>query len=210
MGKNLNTKAIILDLGGVIFENGTKITIKYINENYGIDKQILNNIFYGELSWELRKGKISYRSFWDSMYMMFPDFFEIVNNNAELYWHNSYTINPSILKLLANIKGSYTIGAISGNIRERIEFLEEKYHFSSLLDFAVYSFDFGEDKLSNKLYENAVFELNIRGIKPEESLFVDDNLDCLETASKLGFHTYLFKDIENFISENDQLMIKEI
>jgi FMN phosphatase YigB (HAD superfamily) len=208
--KNLTIKAIILDLGGVIFDNGTKKTVEYINKGYGIHTNKLHEIFYGFASWELRKGKLSYRSFWDQIYAMFPEFYQNVGNIAEEYWHNSYSINHSVIELVKRIKQFYVVGVISGNIKERIEFLESKYNFSQYIDFSIYSFDSGLDKLSAELYKKASDKLNEGGITPKESLFIDDNLDCLETAQKLGFNTYLFSNIEDLISYIKYLRLEPI
>lgn len=202
MEENFKLKSIIFDLGGVVFENGTQMTIQFLNKEFDVDNKVLSDIFYGNLSWELRKGKITYRDFWDTIYRRFPNFFKKVNNNAEMYWHDSYTIRPFILNMLQNLKGIYCLGAISGNIKERIDFLENKYSFSNLFDFTIYSFDLKEDKLSDKLYEQAIFELSTRELLPRESLYIDDNLDCLDVASKLGFNIYLFNDIDNFKTDS--------
>lgn len=196
MEDNFKIKSIIFDLGGVVFENGTQTTIQFLNEQFGVDNKILIEIFYGNLSWDLRKGKITYRDFWDTIYRQFPNFFKKVNDNAETYWHDSYTIKPSILNMLQNLKGTYCLGTLSGNIKERIDFLEDKYRFSNLFDFTIYSFDLKEDKLSDKLYDQAIFELSKRRILPKESLYIDDNLDCLDVASKLGFNVYLFNNMD--------------
>ena len=208
MVKNLMIKAIILDLGGVIFDNGTKKTIEYINKEFGIHKNNLYEIFYGTISWELRKGKLSYRSFWDEIYMMFPEFYQNVGNIIEEYWHNSYSINHSIIELIKKFKQFYLVGTISGNIKERIEFLESKYSFSQYLDFAIYSFDLGLDKLSIEIYKKASDELSKRGINTKESLFIDDNRNCLETAQNLKFNTYLFSTTEDLISYIKDLRLK--
>ena len=48
----------------------------------------------------------------------------------------------------------------------------------------------------------AIFEKMLRegGFQAEESLFVDDSPANIETARKLGFHTYLARPGEDFRS----------
>jgi putative hydrolase of the HAD superfamily len=43
-------------------------------------------------------------------------------------------------------------------------------------------------------------------LKPEETLFVDDGAKNIETAQRLGFHTYQPQNGENWIAKLEELL----
>ena len=60
----MNIKVIIFDLGGVIFENGSKKMREFLRREYSLNEKLLSDIFYGERAHFLRIGKIKFDTFW--------------------------------------------------------------------------------------------------------------------------------------------------
>ena len=192
MGENfLKVSAIIFDLGGVYFSDGTKKVIELICEKYSVEKPILKNIYYGDRSWDLRINKISSSDYWDSIYKQYPDLNHI---DFKTLWYDSFVINHQMADLIRILAKTYCLGIISGNIADRVDYLERKYSFSHIFDFKIYSFNTGLHKIDKRLYDIASSQLSALGIHPEETIFIDDNEDCLEAAMKVGMQTILFKN----------------
>lgn len=57
-------KAIIFDLGGVLFTNGTKKFIEDISARYNLDKEAVKDIMDGEIGSNYREAKITREEFW--------------------------------------------------------------------------------------------------------------------------------------------------
>ncbi len=202
----MKISAVIFDLGGVYFSDGTKKVVELICEKYSVEKSILNNIYYGDKSWDLRINKISSFDYWDSIYKQYPDFNHIDFKNL---WYDSFEINHQIADLIRILTKNYCLGIISGNIADRVDYLERKYNFGHLFDFKIYSFNTGLHKIDKRLYDIAATQLNAIGISADETIFIDDNEDCLEAARDVGMQTILFKnDFSNLCQKLAVLGVK--
>jgi len=90
--------------------------------------------------------------------------------------------------------------AFSGNIKSRIAFLEEKYHFRHLFDIEVYSFDFHMTKPEREFVQVMIER---SGVRPEEIVYIDDNESYAKPARDLGVSvvTYQRGEIERLRQE---------
>lgn len=202
----MNTiKTIIFDLGGVVFENGTRKLRHFLNEKYKISPDLLTSIFYGEKSQLLRAGKIEPQEFWNYISASFKQ--ENIGMNLEELrdmWYGLYKPNINIFTLLENLKKNYELGIVSGNIKERILFLEERYHFKKYFDWELYSFDVGFNKPDAKLYK-AIFS-KTKNLS-ENCLYIDDKEVFLNPANNIGIKTLLFKSYEELLFDLANLKI---
>ena len=57
-------KTVIFDLGGVYFTDGTQRAIDIISNKYKLDKNIVSEVFKGEIGTKKRKNEISHEEFW--------------------------------------------------------------------------------------------------------------------------------------------------
>lgn len=202
----MKISAIVFDLGGVYFSDGTQKVLERIEQKYSVNTAILKHIYYGDKSWDLRINKISSADYWDYIYKLYPDLGHIDFKNL---WYDSFEQNHEVDALIRVLAKDYCLGIISGNIADRVDYLERKYNFGSLFHFKLYSFNTGLHKIDKRLYEIAVSQLNAMGISPFETVFIDDNQDCLEAAMHLGMKTIVFKnDFSNLCQELLQLGIE--
>ena len=74
-------------------------------------------------------------------------------------------------------------------------FTQQGLTFDDYFDRAFLSYEMGSIKPGEEIFCRMMAE---GGIRPEESLFIDDGPANIETAARLGFGTYLAKDGEDF------------
>ena len=206
----MKIRCIIFDLGGVLFKNGTKLAIDYLKAKKSIDKHIVSEIFYSEDSFKLRSGTIQAEAYWESIYSKYSDLADI---DIRSLWYNSYSLNDKLLNLIRNLKQNYILGILSDNIKERVEFLEHKYNFHQHFNFSIYSFNIGTCKTDMATFDHLERQLSLLNIKNNQTLFIDDNIDCLEVANRAGYNTLHFKgssSIEKLLSFYDYLEEKWI
>lgn len=103
-------------------------------------------------------------------------------------WYNSYILDDEIYALVANLRKKYLIVAFSGNIKSRVAFLEERYHFRHLFDVEVYSFDFHMTKPERAFVEAMIVKSAAR---PEEIVYIDDNDHYAQPARDLGVNVVI-------------------
>jgi HAD superfamily hydrolase (TIGR01509 family) len=189
----------------VVFENGTRKLRKFLRDKYSIKEEVLSNIFYGKEAQLFRIGILSSSDFWDFIgSVQFRKGLFIDKNEISNYWHNSFTPRDGIFNLLERLHRNYELGIVSGNIQERITFLEDKYKFRKYFDWEVYSFNVGVNKPDIKIYKE-VFKLT----KADASncLYIDDKDIFIKPAQRLGMRTILFKETQKFLEDLDKLGI---
>lgn len=193
-------KAILFDLGGVLFSDGTKQFIDYLHDSLGIDKAKASGILNGELGSKYREGKMTRNEFWQAFKQQLA--LETSEDELEEKWISGYYLNEGTKKLIRELSPQYGIYYLSDNVQERIDIIERKYHFLSLFKDGVFSHLVGVRKPNPKIYELALAKAQT---EPEETVFIDDKASSLEPARQLGMAIILFRDAEQVRHELDKL-----
>ena len=98
----------------------------------------------------------------------------------------------------------YATAIISNSFVGAREREEEAYRFSELTDLIVYSHEVGMKKPDPGIYELCLSRL---GMRPEETVFVDDVEDNCAAARALGMAAVHFRDTAQAIRDLDALLL---
>lgn len=197
-------KTIIFDLGGVYFTDGTKNAINEISNTFNIPTEKVHNVLLGELGIQYRISKINEKEFWEKAQALWgtnQDYKLLTKIWAE--GHKPITGTVDIIKQLN--KNGYEVLFLSNNIAERVNYLEEKYHFKQNFKDGIFSHIAKIVKPNIKIYE---LVLEKTKSKPEEIIYIDDKKKFLEPAKKLGVHVIQFKDVEQLKQDLEKLGVK--
>lgn len=182
----MQTKAILLDAGGVYFKGTLS---DFVNKAYKMlkvkdklktsEKIILNNKLVG--------GKITVRKY-------FRDYFNVPVSNDQMkklieLWNRTWIIDKEMIKLVKLLKKNYIL-ALFSNLDKNNDKIYRGKGWYDCFDHLILSFKLSAIKPYERIYRIALKKLEL---KPEECLFVDDQQDCLIPAEKLGMKTLLFK-----------------
>lgn len=194
-------KAIIFDLGGVYFSNGAVIAHKKLLQEFpDLSPGMINLVMKGKLGKDYRLGKFTKKEFWQKAQNLAGRKFD--TKKFARIWNSSYQLNPDVAELVLNLRKNYKVGALSGNIRERIDYLEQKYNFKKDFEVIVLSYLLGVNKPSLKMYQEILRRLNLEG---EECIFIDDQKIKLKPAEELGMKTILFQSVSQLRRELNEL-----
>jgi putative hydrolase of the HAD superfamily len=198
-------KNIIFDLGGVILnidykrpqEEFKKLGIKDVETLYSKQNQV-------ELFDLLETGKISEKEFIQKIKESSD--LEITDSEIITAWNSILLEFPlRRLQILQQLQLHYNMYLLSNTneIHEKAfnEMLKIQCGYPSLalfFDRVYLSHRVGLRKPDPKIFELVINENNL---KIEETLFIDDSLQHIESASKLGLKTIHLKD--NMTMEND-------
>ncbi|MFA6105132.1 MAG: HAD-IA family hydrolase [Patescibacteria group bacterium] len=167
MGK---ISAVIFDLGGVYFVDGGKHVYNFLKETKNYDEQLLKKVLKSEMRKDALRGKITDQNFWKWAKEILPSYYDIEFISRAYY--DSYKQDEDIKKLIIELRTkNYKIIAFSGNMKERLKFLQDKYDFYKLFDTSIYSCEVGYTKPDSEFYETLV---NSLGCTAEEAYFIDD------------------------------------
>jgi HAD superfamily hydrolase (TIGR01509 family) len=189
-------KTIIVDLGGVYFEDGTKIALPKIYKLVKAPKRKVDEIFCGypkKEGWLYRRGKITKRKFWNAAVKKLKINKELVPKLQEI-WHSSYKPIKGMKELIAELRKNYKVVAFSGTTRERIEYQNKKYGLLKDFDDFVLSFKVGFTKREIDFYKILLKRLGKMKCKPEECILIEDGEFVLDIAKSFGMKTILFKN----------------
>jgi putative hydrolase of the HAD superfamily len=181
-------KALVFDLGGVLFAEGKSIAVACLADRHGYDRAIVARILGSEKAVELRKGLISDEQFWRWAQRQVPSDWDAAL--IKQAWYDGYILDEDIRVLIETLRGRYKIIAFSGNIKSRVEYLEDKYHFRRLFDLEIYSFDYHVTKPDKRFVE---IMLEKSGCPPQEVVYLDDNEGYAQPARELGIQVVIYK-----------------
>ncbi len=183
-------KNIIFDIGGVYLEGNLKIFL---------DKVCLmlnskNNLYKNDIVFnkEYNQGLISpdecFRKIFKSKKLSEKDLRKI-----KQIWTNNWKINPEMKKITQKLKNNYKLIVLSNSdILNSQKYKKQGWYDD--FDATILSHEVGITKPNKKIYEIMLKKLLL---KPNECVFIDDQIECLEPAKKIGIKTILFKSAED-------------
>ncbi len=200
-----NIKTIIFDLGGVYFTPGSFLAIEKIREIYDIkNEKLLREIFSDKPNSEgnlLRRGLMTIDEFEEKLFSKL-EINKKEKKHTRYIWFGSYCIHYGIEELIKVLKKEYRLLIFSGNVRERIEYLDKKSDFLKYFDDTIFSFDYQKNKDDIEFYEELIEHIEC---EPSEAILIDDEKKNIKIARSLGFkgiHYYytekLIEDLKNY------------
>ena len=200
-------KTILIDLGGVYFTRGTELAKNRFYKTINRPKKEIDELFdsrYGKEGALYRTGKMNEQEFWQTVINKLKVGKEMIPRLKEI-WHSAYSPIPGMDQIVSELKDNYKIVACSGNVKERIDYLERKYNFMENFDDFIFSYEIGINKWDSKFYSRLVEEIKER---PEECVYIDDYEEFIGFAKQYGFKTILFKNSEQLKSDLRKLGVR--
>jgi glucose-1-phosphatase len=186
-------KNIIFDLGGVIIEIHYKATIEAFKKLGFNDFENIYSMIKGTHLFDmLETGKIPPQAFRNEL-RKFDN--RLSDPNIDKAWNTMIGEMPSAhLPLLRNLRKTYKTYILSNtntiHIAYFTAYLERRFGYnplSDMFDKVYFSHEIGERKPDRQAYEAV---LNDAGLKPNETLFIDDLQMNIEGAKKVGLLAY--------------------
>lgn len=189
----MKIKTLFLDIGGVLLTNGwSRIERDRAIEHFDLDKEevfekhsVFFNVFeIGKMTLDEYLDEVIFYKKRDFTTNEFKDF--IFTQSMEL---------PGSLDLFSKIKQStgVRVFALSNEGKEINEYRIRKFHLDTLFDGFISSSYVHLRKPDPKIY---CLACDIAFTSPSESLFVDDRIENLKMATKVGMNTLQFKNLD--------------
>lgn len=195
-------KAVIFDLGGVYFEDGTVKFINKLSQQINKPQEFLYDLFRKGKSVEYRENKISGDEFFEYASEQLDN--KISPFEINLMWVSEYTEIPGTRKFIEKLKSQgIKVAVLSDNVPERINYLQNKYSFLELFDDVVLSYEVNLTKPSEEIFKLALDRLNV---DPAEAIFVDDRQVNIDSSIALGIPSILFTSPDELESELEKIL----
>jgi glucose-1-phosphatase len=204
-------KNIIFDFGGVILNIDFNLTVEAF-EALGIEnaRAKLLDASTSEILHMTETGKISPASFYDYIRNISSTF--LSDDEIRNAWNKLLLDLPEEnILLLRKIKSQFRIFLLSNTnlihynkYSEDLKIVHGVNSFEEIFEKAWFSFRIGLAKPDTSIF---YYALHDAGLKPEETLFIDDSEENIEAARKTGLQTYLLKKGTKLTSLFDSLSL---
>lgn len=203
-------KAVIFDLGGVLIDYPADGMRAYYTKHLGVKERVFLDEFKN-LEEDFQKGKISEKHLWGKICKKL----KINTPKSNSLWLNGFKSAYEEKKeifVFANLLKTrgFLIGLLSNTEVPVMNFIKNRRIYKCI-DKMTCSCDVGFRKPEREIYELALKRL---GVRPEESIFVDDIKKYVEKAGKIGINSILFsntgqviKDISEIIREKNKILL---
>ena len=184
-------KTIIFDWGGVLIENPAHGIVSYCASHLGTDEKTLITA-RNKLFTEFQKGAISEDVFWTEV----CNELRLQKPRTSSLWADAFRHAYSPIEEMFNFAHSlkditYNVCILSNTEYPALNHLNEPRYapFNPIITSCIEGFI----KPEQKIYEIALEKTKTI---PEETLFIDDKIENLNGAEKLGISTFLFNGRE--------------
>lgn len=156
------------------------------------------------LVWDdFRRGRVSEPVFWETIEKRYGHKIPQDKRNIWNKWEDTSLI-PAMAGLVNRLKSEgYKVGLLSDTVPLTANEILSHGGYD-LFDFTVLSYQVGFAKPDPEIYDIALKRL--KGIKPNEVVFLDDQEKCLTAARQLGIKTILVKNFSQAISDVEALL----
>lgn len=197
-------KNVIFDIGNVLISFQP---IDYLNSKFKDEtiKETLYSTIFRSKEWLLLdRGTVTDVEAIEIFCKRQPSFENEIRYVME-NWHEMHIPMEESVKLLNYLKNSgYHIFLLSNYHKKAFKVISEKFDFIREVDGQVISSDVKLLKPEKEIYTNLLDKYNL---KPEECVFIDDSIENINAANKLGIHGICFKDASSIYGLINKLNI---
>ncbi|MCP4261468.1 MAG: HAD family phosphatase [Planctomycetes bacterium] len=190
------TEAVIFDWGGVLIEDPALGLVKYCSEALAVTKEDYITA-YKQFGGDFQKGVISEDTFWERICgelgkrkpdvpSLWADAFKAV-----------YVPREDLFSLAARLREKgYKTGFLSNTEKPAMQYFHQLRY--DMFDVVVFSCAEGTSKPERKIYELTIQRL---GLKPGQSVFIDDKQEYIDGAKQAGLNAILFESVSQVKDE---------
>ncbi|MBI2449828.1 HAD-IA family hydrolase [Candidatus Pacearchaeota archaeon] len=187
-------KAIIFDLGGVIYITNWDGLNRDIRNRFGFDIRPFKNEI-------LVKDKDLINIFIDAVigktcirdaviYLGHEDTADEIIRFYKKHYTKNKILNKEMISVIKKLKKKYHIFSITDTNKEHYEADKEDNLFN-LFEKVFASFELGRRKEDISVFGDVI---KVIGFKPEEILFIDNHMPNIENAKEMGMVTIYYED----------------
>ncbi|OIO36445.1 MAG: hypothetical protein AUJ74_02420 [Candidatus Omnitrophica bacterium CG1_02_44_16] len=203
--KESKFKLILCDLGNVLVNFDHRIAVRKILPFIPLEKrsslpgvaqksfeEVYQLFFDSKLTKDFEEGKITPRYFFKRLCRLIG----MKNISFDRFcpiWNDIFFVNKPMAALLGALKKRHKLHLISNINKLHYDYISGKFaSYIRLFDKCYLSYKIGACKPHVDIYRAAMSGANA---KPEECLYIDDRVDLIKEAEKLGLGSVLFKNV---------------
>ncbi len=187
-------RAVVLDFGGVVAEEGFREGLKAIARNNGLDPdeffQVARGLIYDS---GYVTGETDEHTYWEQIRLKT----KIRNGDNELRKEilNRFVLRREMLDEIKRVRAAGVIVALLSDQTDWLDEINKRDPFYRDFDYVFNSFKLKKSKRDATLFADVARQF---GVAPDEILFVDDTPGNLQRAQSRGWKTHQFVSTIDF------------
>jgi putative hydrolase of the HAD superfamily len=185
-------KTIIFDMYGVIIKESKGNFIPYTYNHFPkTEHERITKVFKADkLFTKAGNGEITSDEFLTMLGYDNPQF------HMRDYIENHLTMDEDFYAFAENIKGKYKFALLSNDVSDWSKYITEYYKLNDYLPVKIVSADVRCRKPETRIFQIALERLVL---PPDKCIFIDNSVENLRSASKIGMDAILFnRDNESY------------
>ena len=184
-------KAVIFDMGGVFIRTKPKNNRQELAAKYGISAEELNHmIFLSEKSIDAEKGLITRDDLMKQLMQSLGEDEEKAQQFLEEFFMTDYE-DKELVNYVRTLRPQYKLGLLSNAFLGTREWMQERHEFLDLFDVSYFSAEVGMRKPEEPFFKLILDALQV---DPSDVLFIDDFIENIKGAQKMGIQTVWYHD----------------
>lgn len=198
----MTIKTIYWDFSGVLFIPIPGMGYEERSKDMGISHEKLHSFFEGDMNRRVDLGEITHEEFYSHILKES----NLSDSLLPVFMQNllkAFELNTVLINFIHSLPSTIQHAVLS-NYSDRLRFiLEEHLHIADMFADLIISSEVQMLKPDEEIYQTALARFHIA---PSESIFVDDRIENVEGAQKVGMHGVLFSDTQQVINDVNQLL----
>jgi len=184
-------KAVIFDMGGVFIRTKDQNARQELANKYGISiEELTHTVFLSPVSIDAEKGLLSRDELLRQLMQLLGESEEETMQFVQKFFSGDEE-DTELVEFVRTLRPHYKLGLLSNAFLGTREWMQERFTFLNLFDVSFFSAEVGMRKPEEQFFRLVLGALQV---EPTEALFVDDFLENIIGAQKIGMQTVWYKD----------------
>lgn len=192
----------MFDFGGVLAEEGFKEGLKAIAIENGLNPDnffMISEVLIYQTGYVI--GMSDESNFWNAV----REKTGITESDKKLREEilKRFVLRPGMIRYVKEIKSAGLVTAILSDQTNWLNEINQKTPFYHLFDYVFNSFNLKKGKRDPSVFRDVCSAI---GLKPDEVLFVDDNVENIKRALATGLRAIHFRGMDDFEKEIEKFI----
>jgi epoxide hydrolase-like predicted phosphatase len=196
-------KALLFDFGRVISAQKPPALFRRYERELGLPPDTINTIMFDSVTWqEALVGRMTMDDFWQTIGPALGLSTSAAIKAFQQRYYGDETLNEEVAALIRTLSDHFRLAVLSNSPPGLARWLDD-WQLLRFFDVVFCSGDEGIAKPDPRAFTLTIERL---GVKPREAIFIDDTLEHVETARRLGFHGVVFTIARVLVEDLRQLL----
>jgi len=199
--KNNLVKVVFFDLGNVLVKVNLESAIPKIAELFHIPEKAVMQAPILAIEKKFERGQLTIEKYLAEVKKIYHYDDNIGIDELEQIWQIPFELNTDVWQIAVNLREKVPLFLLSNTNALHIRAIRRKFNILNNLDGLILSFEVGATKPDSAIYQYA---LHKAGVAPEQALFIDDIIENVNGAARLGIIAHQFtsaSNLEKFLSQ---------